>query len=105
VTEVTAEQARAAAEVLRALNAQERTGGDRIEHGVWAPGGLDAYADRLERERAAEAKREKRIDKLATDLALIMPEVRNLGFPAWRSIARHLTQLYPSLLDEKGNEQ
>lgn len=94
MSEVTAEQAKGALEVMRELGL---TGA-----GVWVRIKLEEHIKRLEREQAREAKREERIVELADELARIIPEARDIGTPAWCSIARNLTELHPSLLDETG---
>jgi len=98
--DVTPAEARAAARVLRRLNEHEFTGGDRIEHGVWAPGGLDAYADRIEATQAEKAKRDKRVEELAGELRQIGRELPRLV--TWEDTAAFLLDRYPSLLDEDG---
>lgn len=60
---------------------------------------IECIAERLEREQAENAKRDKHIEFLAKELRSIIPEA-DIGLPGWCSIARHLTQLHPCLLNE-----
>lgn len=105
MSEVTAEQARAAAEVLRVF---------QFSPNVWTQGEsetmgrsariLDDIANRMEREQAEKAKRDKLVEELAEELCMV------IGWASWadssregyRRAARHLLDRYPSLLDEGG---
>lgn len=104
---VTAEQARAAAEVLRVF---------QFTPNVWTQGEsetmgrsariLDDIAKRMEREQAEKAKRDKRVDRLSDDAiesiwpGIDFPPVREMS--AVKSTVRYLLDRYPSLLDETG---
>ena len=62
---------------------------------------LEAAASDLERERAVEAKREKRIDEIAEQVRIGEGAITTLpATPRHRRIARVLLDRYPSLLDE-----
>lgn len=112
---VTPEQARAAAEVLRAFSKHRSPEFGRSDL-CWSPSELEEWADRLEREQAAEAKREKRVEELARECFRLRYESQayipewSWDSPCtnrheWLRFARDLLDRYPSLLDEKGNEQ
>lgn len=57
-------------------------------------------ADRRERERADDVKREKRVDQLAEELW----NLRRYQDLSWDDTARALLTRYPSLLDEDGEQ-
>ncbi|MGB3483998.1 MAG: hypothetical protein WBB07_17500 [Mycobacterium sp.] len=103
MSELTPERIRDAAEVADAY-------GDLIGDGGIG-GVLRREADRLEREQAAEAQREKRVEELAREVYNADP--RNYGYP-WDShpyvhadyyeIARYLLR-YPALAEQIREEQ
>lgn len=101
MSEVTAEQARAASEVLRALQHPPNvwTQGDSESMGRSARI-LDDIAKRMEREQAEKAKRDKRIEELAGKMRLAA--IEGAAGEHWESAARWLIKAHPSLLDEDG---
>ena len=102
MSELTPERIRDAAAVLRQLD----TGHDvyRTEYS-WTPSQLDRKATILEREQAAEVKREERVEELATELYALSgaPYSLDLATKAsqeWhREFARTLIARYPALAE------
>lgn len=96
MSELTPERIRDAAAVLRQLD----TGHDvyRTEYS-WTPSQLDRKATILEREQAAEAKREKRAEELAEEVirALNIAVISNMQLV--NRTVRHLIARYPALAD------
>lgn len=100
MSELTPERVRDAAEVLRQL-------ADPMEPPrSWMSHQLDARANTIERDLAAEAKREKRIQDLGREI--YDADARNNGYrfdsypyvhPVYDGIARTLLDRYPSLMN------
>lgn len=100
MSELTPEDLRHAADVVEAANDEHRE--------YLTPGELRSLADRLEREQAAEAKREKRVGELALEAMAahygLTAEVAksnwtNANQKGWRNVASTLLDRYPALVD------
>lgn len=98
MSELTPERIRDAAAVLRQLDTGYYV--YRTEYS-WTPSQLDRKATILEREQAAEAKREKRIEELGYELMQIdSPGRQHPCVPACHlRTARELITRYPALAD------
>lgn len=96
MSELTAERIRDAAEVVRLVNEAVGRERDAAQYGS----SLDTYALTLQLKLDAEAKREKRIEELAREVALAgwNADVPGPGITPLR-IARALIARYPALAD------
>jgi len=98
MSQVTAEQARAAAEVIRKLNRMPTY----HEECAWSPNALENHAAYLEREQAEKARGDKRVEELAAEVLAAERDPNSL-FATWeRRVAVFLLDRYPSLLNEGG---
>ncbi|MFV8301251.1 hypothetical protein ACNQP7_31630 [Mycolicibacterium fortuitum] len=91
MSELTPERIRDAELVLRELNNASHV----TSAHTWTVDSLHNVAAAMERDRAAEAKREKRVEELAEELFVLY---RSTG-TACRDIARALIARYPALVD------
>jgi hypothetical protein len=100
--EVTVERVRTAAGVVRQLFDE----GYLSRHLVLNEVAIYEVADRLEREQAEKAKRDKRVEELARELHDVsFPSRTSMDpyfAPLWEQAASALLDRYPSLLDEDG---
>lgn len=110
----TAEQARAAAETLTAYATKWLVGGTNLrpEGCRLSADELLLYANRVDKEQAEKAKRDKRIEEIAE---LLFVADGNLGLIRWSEcesgsredyikMATAMIDCYPSLLDEDGEQ-
>lgn len=111
MSDLTPERIRDVAEVLEALT--DGPASVAPQYISWSPSVLRKRADRLEREQAAKAKREQRIDELAHEVFAAHYGVSaqtaaanwgNANADSWRRVASALIDRYPALTEVSTDE-